>query len=347
MKSCAVFFALALAVGAPAVAFAAGSSSSFGENPNWPKPQFRAHVESRPDGVYVHISATEAVQGSSAVPQPVSAQPAPVASAAPRTAVAATSKGTSWTDDFGYHYRSNDGHTQDLTPENISSVSQNFWRQQFAQHPNQVPYNLIVDQQYQGFVWLPYPANGNVYIGPAPQAPPNTPGAGNGGSTNPYQVAVNIETHIPLPSIRLEMNPNLGLVAMPGWFWVDGYDGRPFGGSRTVTIPPAVPGGPSNSFTVTVRIWGNRYEWNFGDGTSPIEGSLGKPYPQQSDIQHSYQFSSFGLQSGFDVLLTVQFAAQYQINGGAPRGLPPIQHTYRATHLVQEVQTTLSAPQRP
>jgi len=134
---------------------------------------------------------------------------------------------------------------------------------------------------------------------------------------------------------------------MPGWFWVQGYDGSTFGASKTVTLPPAFPGGPPRSFTVTVRVWGDSYQWNFGDNTSPIIGSLGKPYPQPSDVQHTYQFSSFGLSKGFELLLTVEFAAQFQVNGGAPQGLPPIQHTYAANYPVQEVQTTLSAPQKP
>lgn len=308
-----------------------------------------AQVESKSDGIYVHISVRGTGDGDHGNPQPaVAVAPAARASSPSVPSSPPAPSGTSWTDDFGYHYRSADGsHTQDILPENFSSVSQDFWHQQFAEHPNQSPYNLVVDQQYQGFVWLPNQPGTAVYVGPDPQAPPDTPPAGNGGSTDPYQVALDVLTHIPLPTIQLEQNPGLGLVAMPGWFWVQGYDGRTFGASKTVTLPPAFPGGPPRSFTVTVRVWGNKYIWNFGDGTSPLSGSLGKAYPQESDVKHTYEFSSFGLSSGFELLLTVEFAAQFQVNGGAPQGLPPIQHTYRANYPVQEVQSTLSAPQKP
>ena len=319
-----------------------------------PRVTATARVDSRPDGIYVQISVRESSPGNHE-PAPAAAHPstsaAPPVPAGNRTADAAN--GTSWTDNFGYHYRGNDGHTQDLTPENISSVSTGFWSGQFASHPNQVPYNLLIDKRYQGFVWLPNSPGSNVYVGPPPpqapppQAPPNTPPAGSGSSTDPRQVALDVLTHIPLPDIKLDMNPGLGLVALPGWFWANGYNGGPFGASRTVAIPPVLPGRPPTSFTVTVRVWGDRYQWNFGDGSTLIEGSLGQAYPQQSDVQHTYQFSSFGMSTGFDVLLTVEFAANYQVNGGAPQALPPIQHTYRASYPVQEVQPTLGAPQRP
>jgi hypothetical protein len=150
------------------------------------------------------------------------------------------------------------------------------------------------------------------------------------------------------------MNPGLGLVNLPGWFWVDGYDGKPFGSSQTVTVPPAVgpnvpfaqvpandPRRQPTSFTVTVQVWPTSYQWSFGDGASLVSQSLGQAYPAQSDIQHTYQFSSLKTANGFPVQLTVIFAAQYQVNGGAPQGLPSISHTYAATYPVQEAQSLL------
>ena len=92
-----------------------------------------------------------------------------------------------------------------------------------------------------------------------------------------------------------------------------------------------------------VRIWPTRYNWSFGDGSSLVSQSLGKPYPAQSDIQHTYQFSSLGYASGFPVRLTISFAAEYRVNGGAPQGLPTIQRTYETGYRVQEVQSVLGS----
>lgn len=67
--------------------------------------------------------------------------------------------------------------------------------------------------------------------------------------------------------MQFEVNPGLGLVGLPSWFWVQGYAGQPFGASQTVTIPAAVPGGQPASFTVSVHIWGDKYRTFGGDGT--------------------------------------------------------------------------------
>lgn len=219
-----------------------------------------------------------------------------------------------------------------------------------------MPYTVYVDNQFQGLVWVPN--NPNIHIGsppPQPAIPPNPP-AGDGNSTDPYQVALDLLDHVPLPNIMLKMNPSLGLVHLPGWFWVTGYDGKPFGLSRTVTIPPAVgpnvpftqvpandPRRQGTSFSVSVRIWPASYQWSFGDGATLESNSLGKAYPAESDIQHTYEYSSLKFNNGFPIQLTVVFNAEYQVNGGAPQGLPPIAHIYTANYPVQEAQSVLTA----
>jgi len=214
------------------------------------------------------------------------------------------------------------------------------------QHPNSVPMAFNVDGQLQDIVWVPAtggPADFQWGLPPAP--PPNTIVGGSG--NDPYQVALDVLGHISLPNIELKANPGIGLVAIPGWFWVANYDGAPFGASRTVVIPPAIPGGQPTSFTVTVRVWPAEYDWLFGDGGSLATHSLGQPYPAESDVTHTYEFSSFRFSDGFPVDLTVQFAAQYQVNGGAPQPLPTIRHTYENTYPVQEAQAILQTPRRP
>ena len=301
-----------------------------------------ADVESGTDGVHVRIAVTESAPGSDAAQSPGPAGPAGSEQSINSSSSAQTG-GKSWADASGYHYRTPDGHTQDLTPAKLAGVSIGFWSPQFAAHPGAAPYVLSVDNQNVSLVWIP--GSASTQLGP-PTANDTGP-AGDGGSHDPYQVARYLETHVPLPNVQVEANPGMGLVGLPSWFWVQGYTGQPFGASQTVTIPPAVPGAQPTSFTVSVRIWGDKYEWNFGDGSPGLTGSLGKAYPQESDVRHLYQFSSFTLPNGFPIQLTVQFAAQYQVNGGVPQGLPPIEHSYRTNLPVQQVQTTLSAPQRP
>jgi hypothetical protein len=168
-------------------------------------------------------------------------------------------------------------------------------------------------------------------------------------------VALDILAQVPMPSIRIRMNPGLGLVALPGWFWVEGYDNRPFGASRTVEIPPAVgpevpvavvaagdPRRRGSSFTVDVRVSLARYEWSFGDGGALVTRSLGRAYPAESDIQHTYEYSSLGRPNGFPVALAAEFAAEYRVDGGPAQALPPVRRTYASGYRVQEAQAVLT-----
>ena len=344
---------------------------------NEPRATVEAKVESRSDGVYVQISVRQTVPGAngsesidSMRPQLVSARPSATGSSsavsAPTvdndtktTTTSAATPGRRWTDRTGYHWESPTGQVITATPPNISSATRQSWVEQFQQHQNQNPFLIYVDQQFSGLVWVPQSSNSsNITIGPAPanSPPPDTAVGGNGGSTDPREVALDALGHVPLPNIQLHMNPALGLVAMPGWFWVEGYDGSPFGTSRTVNIPPevgpevptsVVPANDSrrqgSSFTVEVRIWPTRYEWTFGDGASLTGLSLGKPYPAQSDIQHTYEYSSLRFPNGFPLWLTADFAAEYRVNGGTPQGLPTIRRTYQSTYRVQEVQPVLAS----
>jgi hypothetical protein len=175
-----------------------------------------------------------------------------------------------------------------------------------------------------------------------------------GGGIEPREVALDILSHIPLPDIKLRMSPAVGLVALPSWYWVEGYDGRPFGESRTVDIPPEVsaqvpftlvpaddPRRRGRSFTVEVRVRGSRYDWSFGDGKSLSGSSLGRPYPAESDVQHTYEHSSLPFPGGFPVRMTAEFSAEYRVDGGGSQGLPAVRRTYEAGFRVQEIQTVL------
>jgi hypothetical protein len=265
--------------------------------------------------------------------------------------------GRTWSDATGIYEELPDGQICYLTIPNISSGSG--WSTELQNHPNQMPYVFYIDGQFQGVIWIPTTTAGSgVFFGPPPVATPlpGSPPAGNGSTTNPYQVALSLLDHVPLPNIQIKENPGLGLVNLPGWFWIDGYDGKPFGDSQTVTVPPAVDPDvpltdvPANDprrqptyFTVSVQVWPTSYQWGFGDGASLVTQSLGQAYPAQSDIQHTYQFSSLQTQGGFPVQVTVVFAAQYEVNGGAAQGLPSMSHIYASSYPVQEAQALLAS----
>ncbi|HVA23491.1 MAG TPA: hypothetical protein VMW62_03785 [Chloroflexota bacterium] len=255
----------------------------------------------------------------------------------------------SWYDPVrGYFSETSDGHVNSLEgiPIGYEAARPGGWENVGAQqHPNSHPMAFNVDGQLQDIVWVPDQANpNNVQWGAQPSAPPNTVIPGGGG-TDPHQVALDVLAHIPLPNIEIRVNPDIGLVAMPDWFWIEGYDGAAMQQSRTVTLPPPGPGLPAPSFTVTVRIWPEEYDWLFGDGGSLVAHSLGQAYPAESDLQHTYDYSSLPFAQGFPVTVTVGFRAQYSINGGAPQPLPTLEHTYEANHPVQEVQAVVNGPQ--
>ena len=116
-----------------------------------------------------------------------------------------------------------------------------------------------------------------------------------------------------------------------GWFTV---------GSRQHhgTVPEAL----YVNVTVAVQVEATSYTWNFGDGATLVSHDLGQPYPAESDIKHTYQYSSLHFPDGFPIRLTIQFAASYSVNGGPLTPLSTMTRTYTASYRVQEVQSILT-----
>jgi len=312
-----------------------------------PQPSFEAHVSSNENGVDVAISGHERVSDGPGSPSNVPPPPGPAAPAvAPggQQQAPADPGPRTWSNGSDFHRVDANGQTEDYVPPSITPSNADYWNAQSANHFGEQPFLVSIDGQLQGVRWMPDQANINPNLagGLEPPPPADTQPAGDGGSHDPHEVAIYLLTHMPLPDIKVQMNPNLGLVAMPGWFWVAGYNGDPIQASRTVTLPPPAPGLPPTSFTVTVRIWPSSYHWSFGDGTSIDTHSLGKPYPAQSDIKHIYEFSSLSFPNGFAVRCTVGWSAEYRVNGGGPQGLPAIHRTYESDYRVQELQPVLT-----
>ncbi|WP_291990136.1 hypothetical protein [Luteitalea sp.] len=187
---------------------------------------------------------------------------------------------------------------------------------------------------------------------PAVTLPPSASRA----AITPRLFVADVLEDIPLPAAKVRMNPDLGLVAVPTWFWVEGYDGRAFGVSRRINIPAEIgddipiddvprddPLRRPTSLTIVVTVRPSRYEWSFGDGTRLVTTSLGKPYPRASDVKHTYEHSSLRSPTGFTVGLTIEFTAEYSINGGAVQALPPIRRSYESSYRVQEIQPVLTS----
>ncbi|MCX6024216.1 MAG: PKD domain-containing protein [Chloroflexi bacterium] len=320
-------------------------------NPVGNRPTVHTIVESRPDGVYVQISVRGSVagthQGGSSAP---SAGPTrDPGSSGTAAAASAVDQGRYWTDADGIHHEASDGQRIDLNYlPNVKAGIADGMIGQIGQRPGEFPYLLVVDGQFQGVIWIP--ANANVQFGapPANPAPPNAPLGGNGNGADPYEVALDILDHLPMPPIQIRTNPALGLVAMPGWYWVEGYDGAPFGMARTVVIPapPAPPGAPPAkdiTFTVEVRVHPTSYAWDFGDGDGVVSQSLGKRYPAESNVQHTYEYTSLQFPNGFPVRLTIEFAAEFRVDGGPAQALPTIRREFATGYRVPEVQSVLTS----
>ena len=149
---------------------------------------------------------------------------------------------------------------------------------------------------------------------------------------NPRELALQLERSLPPPQLRIRMNPQLGLVAVPTWFWVEGFDGGDIGSAETVLVVHVeehfeivrdesgnaileADGRPrlrlhrevrTNTFTVDVRLWPSHYTWDFGDAHAQeinctsrtlCLGALGTAYvdpKHPSSIQHPYTWTSLG-----------------------------------------------------
>lgn len=214
------------------------------------------------------------------------------------------------------------GPTCTSTPVNIGNASLAWLREGLAAHPDTTPWVVKCDNGYFGIAWVPTnaPVVPTVVVGP-PLAP-----------VDPVAIAAEVLGIVPLPPIRVGANPGVGLVAMPSWFWIDGYDGRRLIGSRAVGLT-----------LVEVEIWPANYRWNFGDGAALDTLSVGRPYPEESDIRHIYEQSSLRAGGTFSTQLEIRFAAQFRVNGGPWQPLAPVVQTYSRAYPVQQLQSVLTS----
>jgi len=211
-----------------------------------------------------------------------------------------------------------------ISAQNIGIVlSKSPWYQaEQAAHPGHVFGSVSCDDGFFAFIWIPVgtPAGGNVQVVFVDDE-----------GVDPEVVALELLNHLPIPDIAIEANPAIGLVALPSWFWIDGYDGAPIGSSD------ALPG-----VAVDVQVEPLAYRWSFGDGTTVETTSLGKRYPAESDIRHVYEQSSLTAGGAYSITVEVTFAARYRVNGGAWEALEPITRVFSDDYPVQQLQSVLT-----
>jgi hypothetical protein len=286
-----------IVAGLVAAALAVGSSGpALADDPYTPDPDSPTspadvRVESGPDGVTIYIGIEGTAPGSST--DPTGGDTAP-GSGGP----------VCWVDVM-----------------NIGNATREWFEQESPLHPGELPFLLYCDDQFLGIVWLPVgiePADVEIIIVP-------------GDVVDPTSVAADLLDHIPVPNVALGVNPDVGLVAVASWFWVEGYDGSPITASDTL-----------GATTVEVEIAPTGYRWDFGDGTELTTTSLGQPYPAESDVRHIYEQSSLSAGGAFSLTLEITFSARYRVNGGPWVPLDPIARSFTAAYPVQQLQSILT-----
>ena len=206
-------------------------------------------------------------------------------------------------------------------PMSIGNATRDWFEQESALHPGEAPWIVWCNDEFIGIVWLPIaiePPDIQIIVVP-------------GSSVDPVSIAAELRDQVLVPDITVGVNPDVGLVAMPAWFWIEGYDGSPISTSETL-------GGT----TVEVEITPTSYRWSFGDGAAMNTLSLGRPYPQASDIRHTYEQSSLSADGAFAVTVEISFSVRYRVDGGAWQPLDPISRSFTASYPVQQLQSVLT-----
>lgn len=206
-------------------------------------------------------------------------------------------------------------------PALIGNASRDWFVAGAASHPDQVPYAVTCDGAFLGIVWLPGATTpGSVRVVTDP-----------GGTVDPRSLVQSLLDTLVLPDIQIGVNPETGLVALPSWFWVEGYDGTPI-------VRSASLGGVA----VDVELTAEDYRWSFGDGAALATTSLGRPYPAQSDLVHTYEQSSESAGGVYALRLTITFHVRFRVGDGPWLPLAPIVRTFIADYPVQQAQAVLT-----
>lgn len=184
----------------------------------------------------------------------------------------------------------------------------------YAEHAvaGETSFNLFCDGQFVGLVWRK--------TGPA-QKP----------AVAPLDIAERLRQEIPIPAGTVRMNPDLGLVGTESWFWIEGYGGEPISAT-------------TDAFGMPVRVQAApiAYEWSFGDGTTLVTRSPGKPFPARSEVRHVFQRASSLVPGGFyPVEVRFEFSVRFSLSGGPWVDLPGVARTAAGRYVVRDAKAVI------
>jgi len=234
-------------------------------------------------------------------------------------AVSETSPGSSDDSSSGGTTDDSGGWSCTANVMSIGNATRDWFEREAPLHPGEAPWVVNCDNGFMSIVWLPVdaePADVRIVVVPG---------------VDPASMAADLRDHVPVPDITVGVNPATGLVAMPSWFWIEGYDGSRIRTSDTL-----------GDVTVEVEIRPTGYRWSFGDGAELETDSLGEAYPQVSDIRHTYQQSSLDGGGAFRVTVRITFSVRYRVDDGPWEPLDPITRSFSAAYPVQQLQSILT-----
>jgi hypothetical protein len=130
---------------------------------------------------------------------------------------------------------------------------------------------------------------------------------------------------VPVPRVEVHPNPRpSGLVGLPSWFWLSGYDGEPI-----------VDRIEALGVQVDVHLEPTPVTWAFGDG-QVVDAGLGRAYPARSDVRHTY--TTHGTTT---VRADLALVPRYRIDGTEWLELPGIALGDQLRYRVLEAQAVI------
>lgn len=150
-----------------------------------------------------------------------------------------------------------------------------------------------------------------------------------GAAMDPRAIADQLVRDLPYPAATVGISPAArGLTGLEAWFWVAGYTGEP--------LRDAVEG---FGLHVEVEARPAAVQWDFGDGSGPITGTLGAAAPARSDITHVYEQRTRAVP--FTVHATVRLDVRWRLNGGPWQDLAPVTRVASRSYPVAESRAAL------
>ena len=143
------------------------------------------------------------------------------------------------------------------------------------------------------------------------------------GEASGSALAQRVLRHVLVDAASIGVRPEArGVTGIPSLFWVEGYRGERIRESVSEL-----------GVTVDVEVTLDRVTWDFGDGTPAVSGSLGQPWPEQSDVRHTYRDRGEKV-----VTVTLVLPARFRVDGGPWQDLAPITRVATIPYAVDEVQ---------